>query len=157
MTTTESSILHLKTQTTFDSIEVSWPAVIASASEFPLPHIPQAESHACNSTLVRVSLILTLERIDERFMLVQLWLSQQHHHRHLLREITVPYTLIQDREFFHLDAFHDERCVVSMTIDADDELIYARSDLLHEAGFTGGSCNAPSLTRLIAGHDIATA
>jgi len=157
MTTTESSILPIKTETTFDSIEVSWPAVIASTSVPLTSHVQQAEDQVRRSTLIRVALIISLERIDEQFMLVQLWFDQQLQHRHLLRKLTVPYTLIRDRELLHLDAYHNEQCIVSMTVDADDELIYARSDLLHEAGFTGGICNAPDITRLITNHNAETA
>ena len=153
MTTTESSIFTIKTESALDYIEVSWPAVIDSTTSFLAPLLETQGKSNHQATLTRVAIILSLERVDDQLMLVKLCFEQPPQPRQVLRTITTPYTLIKDDEFWHLDAFHDEKCIASLTIDDEDELIFARSDLLPEAGFTGGTCNVPDITRLITGNN----
>ncbi len=57
-------------------------------------------------------------------------------------------TILTDGELQHMDiALESEptRCVLALTTRGD-ELVFAQSPLLHQAGFTGGSYDPPSIS-----------
>ncbi|MCZ6834870.1 MAG: hypothetical protein O7G85_03775 [Planctomycetota bacterium] len=57
----------------------------------------------------------------------------------------------------HLDCVNKDQRLLALTLNKDDTIVYAQSDLLEQAGFKGGSFDPPSIRRLSAQRDAASA
>ena len=57
----------------------------------------------------------------------------------------------------HLDCNHDNECLIALSLSEDHDILYARSNLPARAGFAVGSYDPPTLRRVEAEREVASA
>lgn len=102
-------------------------------------------------------IVLSLHLVDQRHALLEMWVQTPRQRYSVLRRQPVSCSITDDGHMLHLDAALDGRRVVSISLDHDDRLLYARSGLLEQAGFGAGSFDPPTLTCHRADRDVASA
>ncbi|MHC4947165.1 MAG: hypothetical protein ACYTG1_02730 [Planctomycetota bacterium] len=103
-------------------------------------------------------IVVTLRVVDPRRALAEAWLESKTRRRRLLRRQPVACRVAVADGLLHVDAEHAGRRVLALTLpDQGDGPVYARSDLVGEAGLPGGSFDPPVVRRLADARDAATA
>ena len=89
--------------------------------------------------------------------MLEAWLEHPAGRRPVLDRQPLSCRVVVDDDMIHLDCTHDGRRLLALSIDHEGEVAYARSALLSEADFTGGSYDPPALRPIKAQADVASA
>lgn len=151
MTTPESAILSDRsTHAVPGRFELRWTRLLHHTFETPgttdiaIRHEPQ-------------TLVVSIQVLADDRAMLESWHERSTDRRPVLIRTMVHCRRVIDGELLHLDCEHDGRRLLALTLNAEDEVIYARSTLLADVGFAGGSFDPPTLRRLETNVDAATA
>jgi hypothetical protein len=130
-------------------LDVRWTRLTYSALESatngrPRHHEPQA-------------LVLSMQLLPDDHAVLEAWLEHPGGRRQVLDRAPFPCRATVDQDMIHLDCTHDGRRLLALTIDGEGEIAYARSVLLADAGFSGGSFDPPSLRPVTVAASVASA
>ncbi len=135
-------------------IRLQWTAVVAAAKD--RLDVCSAETRGMH----RIRFVLALQLVNEQHAVIEAWLETPKGVRSVMKRQPVTCEVIFDShssKMIHIDARLEGRRIITLTMGEDHRLIYARSSLLEDAGFTPGACDPPTARLLQANQDAASA
>jgi hypothetical protein len=104
-----------------------------------------------------VEFVISLQLFAEDHMILEAWLELPLGRRTIFPRQPLTCRATLGGAMLHVDCFHDERRLITASIHEDGRIAYARSDLLAEAGFTGGAYDPPTVNQISTSRDVASA
>lgn len=147
-------------------------------SDWPAPWMKQTVQVCWTSTrsvaepkrphaLGRVDFVLSVEPISPNRAMAEAWVESAGHRRSILTRQSVRCVMTCDNRVANLELSRetsdgDERlAALTLHIDMEDQVslrpLYARTPLLAEAGFAGGTYDPPTIRHIVAHRAVATA
>jgi hypothetical protein len=133
-------------------IEVRWSAIVAASSE-----LFQAAAGTRPRAHCRLRFVIALQLVTSRRAMIEAWLEMPSGPRIILRRQPVTCTVHIQGRLLHVDAHLDGRRVLALSLKSTDRVMYARSPLPADAGFSPGACDPPTARLLAAEPDVASA
>lgn len=105
----------------------------------------------------RIDLVFSVQLLAEDHAIFEVWLEFPNGRRTILPRQPLPCRTMHDNSMLHVDCEHRTKRLLSVSLHDDGHIAYAQSDLLAEAGFTGGAYDPPTIRTLDAARDAASA
>lgn len=105
----------------------------------------------------RIDLVFSVQLLAEDHAIFEVWLELPNGRRTILPRQPLPCRTMHDDSMLHVDCEHEAKCLISVSLHDDGHIAYAQSELLAEAGFTGGTYDPPTIRTIATARDAASA